>query len=201
MKKIAIIAGASALMLAAAAYAAPIAGKMKMDADGNGSVTKAEAASGSDARFAKMDADGNGQVDQADKIARVKARFAKMDSDNNGAVTEAEFIAADAARKEMRMQRKGDGGEGRGGPHGRGDRGHGGGHGGGRDGGVGKWGQADTNGDKAISRAEYDAAQQARFAAKDINNDGVISAEETKNARQEMRGKWRAKREAAANAG
>ena len=193
MKKITLFAGASALILAAAAYAAPMAGKMKMDADGNGSVTKSEATSVSDERFAKMDADSNGQIDQADKLARVKARFAKMDADNNGAVTEVEFVAANAARMEKRMQRKASDGDGRGGH--RGGR-----HGrGGADGGVGKWGKADTNGDKAISRAEYDAAQQARFAAKDADNDGVITAEESKNARQEMRSKWRAKREAAAS--
>ncbi len=190
MKKITIFAGASALIITAAAYAAPMVGKMKMDVDGNGSVSTPEAASVSDARFAKMDADGNGQIDQADNQVRVKARFAEMDADHNGAITEAEFIAADAKRMVNRMERRDKRGEGR-----KGNRG-------GQEGGVGRWGKADTNGDKAISRAEYNAAQEARFAAKDTDNDGAISADEMKNALQKMRGGWRTKRgDAAPHAG
>jgi hypothetical protein len=194
MKKLTIFAGTSAMILAAAAYAMPGDGKLKMDVNGNGTVTKAEATTVANARFAKMDADGNGSIDAADKAARVKARFAKMDTDGNGAVTEAEFMAADAARMQDRLQHKaamgerGDGGRGghRGGRHGRG----------GHMGSVGNWGQADIDGDKAISRTEYDKATQARFAAKDKDNNGEISNAEMQSARQEMRAKWRSNKTA-----
>ncbi len=197
MKKLTIFATASVFVCAAAAYAAPMMGKVKIDVNGDGNITKEEAASVADARFAKMDADGNGMIDQSDKAARVKARFAEMDADKNGAVSEAEFIAADAARQEKRMARKaetGDRGERRGG-RGQGGRGQGVG------GDVGRWGQADSNGDKAISRAEYDAAGQARFAAKDKDSDGILSRAEIQSARQEMRGARRGKRGAVSDAG
>jgi Ca2+-binding EF-hand superfamily protein len=199
MKKLTIFAGASVFVLAAAAYAAPMMGKMKMDVNGDGNVTQAEAASVADARFAKMDADGNGMIDQTDKAARVKARFADIDADKNGAVTEAEFIAADAARQEKRMARRAENGDSRERRSGRGDRGRGGRSEFGSD--VGRWGQADSNGDKAISRAEFDAAGQARFAAKDKDSDGILTKAEIQSARQEMRGAGRGKRGAGTDAG
>ena len=129
--------------------------------------------SAADARFAKMDADRNGQIDKADKAARVKARFAEMDSDANGTVTETEFIAANDARTNAREARKGERGEGRRsgkrGPKGGLDSGN-----------VGKWGKADTNGDQAISRSEYDAATLARFSAKDKDGNRALSGDELK---------------------
>ena len=51
-------------------------------------------------------------------------------------------------------------------------------------------GKADTNGDKAISQAEFQTAALARFDAADANKDGQVTAEE----RQAQRGAWRAKR-------
>ena len=54
-----------------------------------------------------------------------------------------------------------------------------------------------TNGDKAISRAEFDAATQARFAKADTNNDGSITQAERTAAREAMRAQ-RAERNAAA---
>jgi EF hand len=170
MKNLTMIGGVSALILiATAAMAAPTVGRAKTDADGNGTVTKAEAMSTADARFAKLDADGNGQIDKADRAARVKARFAKMDADGNGSVTEAEFIAANEARTNARQGRNGNSGEGR-----RvGKRVSNGGD-------VGKWGKADTNNDQAISRSEYNAATLARFSAKDKDSNGELSGDELK---------------------
>jgi hypothetical protein len=53
---------------------------------------------------------------------------------------------------------------------------------------------ADTNGDKAISRAEFDAATVARFTKADANGDGTITKEERRAARQEMREQRKAAR-------
>jgi hypothetical protein len=78
---------------------------------------------------------------------------------------------------------------------GRGAHGH---HGmkGGMRGGMGHMMQADTNGDKAISRAEFNAAMQAHFAKADTNNDGSITEAERKAARDAMRAERKANREA-----
>jgi Ca2+-binding EF-hand superfamily protein len=42
--------------------------------------------------------------------------------------------------------------------------------------------KADSDGDGAVTRAEFDAAVAARFAHADSNGDGSISAEERKAA-------------------
>jgi EF hand len=57
--------------------------------------------------------------------------------------------------------------------------------------------RADTNGDKAVSQAEFRAAAEARFTKADANNDGTISADERKAGR----GKWRDRQVAPADAG
>ena len=184
MKKSILFGGVSAMLLASAAlYAAPGAGKMKIDADGNGVVSKTEAMVGADARFTKMDVNNDGTLNQADRAAKVKEHFATMDADKNGAVSEPEFVAAHEARmakredrRELRSERKGPGHKG----HRMGGRGKG--------GGMRMLTMADTNGDKSVTQAEFRAAAEARFAKSDANNDGSISADERKAQRQGMRG-------------
>lgn len=178
--------GAGALTLAAvAAFAAPGAmGAGKADTNGDGSVTKAEMLAKADEHFAKMDANKDGTLNAADKEAKIKAHFAEMDADNNGSINEAEFVAAHQKRMEMRGGPNGEG-EGMGmGHHGRGHKGRGGHH-------MAMMANADSNGDKAISQAEFRAAAEARFAKADTNNDGKISSEEHQAARKAMKGKWR----------
>jgi hypothetical protein len=176
MKKRYLTGGVLAIVIAAAAYAAPgsVSGKgfAKVDANGDGSVTKTEVTAHGDARFAQMDMDGNGQIDQSDRQARLKARFAQMDADRNGSVTEAEFVAANEAKAKARKSQRISNGEGRIGKRGNN---------------VGKWGRADTNNDKAISRSEYDAATLARFAARDKDGNGILSGEEMKHNKMGMR--------------
>ncbi|NJM49801.1 MAG: hypothetical protein HC843_02040 [Sphingomonadales bacterium] len=194
-KKFAIFGGASALVIGVAAtvaIAAPNSGEraMKADADGNGMISKSETMAAADERFAKMDVDGNGQIDTADREAKVRQNFAEMDSNKDGTLTEAEFVAGHKAKMEERKERRsaminrGEGemrGEGRRGGKGkRGGRGHGGDD-------AGKWGMADTNGDKAISRQEYDAATLARFTKADADGDGNITREERRAHRKAMR--------------
>ncbi len=73
---------------------------------------------------------------------------------------------------------RGEGKDGHGGRH-MGRMGHGGGH----------MTNADANGDKIISKAEFNAAAQARFAAKDKDSNGVLSGDEMKHGKG-MRGRW-----------
>ena len=44
---------------------------------------------------------------------------------------------------------------------------------------------ADSNGDKAVSAAEFRAAAEARFAKADANSDGTVTAEERKGSRRD----------------
>lgn len=148
-------------------------------------VTKVDAMAKADERFTKMDANNDGKLDAADKAAMVKEHFADMDADKNGAINEAEFVAAHedraekrADQREMRMGQGGPG-EGRGG-----HKGH---RGGKRGGGMKMLAMADTNGDKSVTKAEFRAAAEARFAKADANGDGSISADERKAQRK---GKW-----------
>ncbi len=170
-----ILAGLLAVSATSAALYA--ADGMKADANGDKAVTKTEAMAAADARFAKMDVNSDGVLNDADKTAKVKMRFAAMDTNKNGAITEAEFVAAHEARADKREDRREKrmgrgGGEGKMGRHG---------------GGMKMMAMADTNGDKAISSAEFRAAAEARFTKADANGDGTISADERKAGRK---GKW-----------
>ncbi len=180
--KTAIAAVAATLIGTTALIAAPGEGRVKADADGNGVITKSEAMTAADARFAKMDVNSDGVLNAADREAKAKQHFAKMDANGDGAVTEAEFLAAREARMEQRKERRAAMGERRG----KGKM---------RRGGRGKlkamMKRADTNGDQAISKAEFTAAAEARFAKVDANGDGSITKEERRDARKKMRGKWR----------
>jgi EF hand len=179
MTKTKILTGVLALSMASAAlYAAP---GMKADANSDNAVTKIEALAAADARFAKMDANHDGTLNEADKTAMVKKHFAEMDADKNGSISESEFVAAHEARADKREDRR-EMRMGRGGHEGKMGR-HGGGHGGG----MKMMAMADTNGDKAVSKAEFRAAAEARFAKADTNSDGTISADERK---AQHKGKW-----------
>ena len=198
--KISHMIGIGAVTLAAAtafAVAPDMTAKVKADADGNGIVSKTEAVAAADARFAKMDANGDGKISVEDRSAMTKKHFTDMDTDKNGSISETEFNAAHAERMAMRDGMR----------DGMGDHHKGGRHHGGRDGRPGHGGQdgmgggamglmqnADKDGDKAVTRAEFRAAAEARFATADANKDGSLSATE----RQAQRDKWRADRPAAA---
>lgn len=203
MKKRIIFGMLAVASITAAAYAAPVvktvaggadgAGYAKMDSDGDGNVSKSEALAHAEARFAVMDTDGNGQIDASDRQARAKLRFAEMDVDKNGTVNEAEFITAANAKAAARASgraakakspnslRSAYSGSGSGSDAKR-NRGRN------RDANnVGSWGKGDTNNDQAISRAEYDAAAGSRFAARDKDGNGALSADEMKSARNGIR--------------
>jgi Ca2+-binding EF-hand superfamily protein len=180
MRYLPLIGAASVVALGAAAFALPAAPASKMDADGNGVVSKAEAMTAADAMFAKMDENGDGTLNVADREAKMKERFQEMDADKSGSVTEAEFLAAHKERMDERQAKRAERGGERGGHHGH-KRGH-------RGGGMAMMKAADTNNDMAVTKAEFRAAAETRFTTADANKDGSLSADEQKAALKVMRG-------------
>ncbi|MEI4507466.1 hypothetical protein WBQ88_11950 [Sphingopyxis sp. CCNWLW253] len=185
----------SLFTLAAALVAVPVLAAP--GADSNPVQTRADAQARATQMFAKMDANKDGKLDATDRAAqraeRQAKRFASLDADGNGSISKAEWDkhgADRAAKRAERGEKRAEAGE-----AGEGKRHHGmrGGHGkrGGHHGMM--MGKADTDGDKAISQAEFQTAALARFDAADANKDGQVTVEE----RQAQRGAWRAKRGAA----
>ena len=216
-------AAALALSGATIAYANHHGGKGGADTNGDGVVSLEETLARSDKRFAKMDVDGNGQLDAADREARRAEWFAKTDVNGDGEVTQEEMQTAREARRAERTERRSErreqrfaqldtdgsgglsetelearkqdrkgarakaGGK-RHGSEARGARRHGGRY-------VMKMlRQADTNGDKAVTKAEFDTAVQARFAKVDTDNSGTITKEERKAAREARKAAHKAER-------
>lgn len=197
MKKFTIAAGAAALAMGATAlFAQPApAQRAKLDTDGNGQVTRAEAQAAANAAWTRMDANRDGKLDAADRAARQSARFDRIDADKNGAISRAEFEAMHQNRGMKRAGMAGHEGHKMGPGHkmggGKGRGGHG----------LMAMGKmADTNNDGAVSRAEFDAGVAKHFAMVDANNDGTITKDERQAARQKMRAMWQAQRAAPAPA-
>ena len=182
-KKIPLLTLGAAL-IAVPVLAAPGAG------DRNATQTRAEVQTKAAEMFAKLDANKDGKLDAADRAAqraeRQAKKFARLDADGNGSISKAEWDQQGADRAAKRAA-AGEAGQGK--RHAmRGHHGKRGGHHGMR-----MMGKADTDGDKAISQAEFQTAALARFDAADANKDGQVTAEE----RKAQRGAWRAKRGAA----
>lgn len=203
-----------ALGASAIALAQHRGGDCSLDADGDGVITLEEVKTKSAAQFGRMDTDGNGVIDKADRAERKDGHFARIDSDGSGEVSQAELLAAHQARSQQREERgarvreamftrldtdksggispgefeamhtmrEGNGGSEHGGKETGGVRGH---AGSGR--GMHMLGQADANGDSAITRAEFDAAIAAHFARVDKDGSGEISKEEREAAHAAMR--------------
>jgi Ca2+-binding EF-hand superfamily protein len=180
MKKLSIYAGLIAFSLtsAAALYAAP----GNADPDGNHVVTKPEAMAATDARFAKMDANGDGTLNAADRTAMIAKHFTKMDSNGDGSISQSEFMTMHEAGAERRTERREKRMEHIGAAM------HEGRNGGRRVGGaMPMLARVDTNGDKAVSQAEFRAAIEARFSNADTNQDGSVTMEERQAARNILR--------------
>ena len=148
----------------------------KLDADGNGEVSKAEMQTAKEARTAKM-AERRTQR-EARGAERMDRRFAMLDQDGSGGVSQAEMDAAREQRGETRGQR--------------GDRAEARGMRGGKKGGMhmmkGLVRQADSDGDRVVTRAEFDRTVASHFAKMDSDGNGTVTAEERKAARAEFRG-------------
>ena len=182
------------LTLGAALIAVPVLAAP--GARGDVTMTRADAQAQATQMFAKLDANKDGKIDVADRAVqhaeRQAKRFAAIDADGNGSISKAEWDkhgADRAAKRAERGDKRADaaGAPGEGKRHGMRGPGKRGGHHGMRGGMMAK---ADTNGDKAISQAEFQAAALTRFDAADANKDGRVTPEE----RKAQRGEWRAKR-------
>ncbi len=191
MKKIALGLSLAALSIGGVAYAAHHDGP---DADGDRTVTRAEAQTHAAEMFAKMDVNKDGRIDQVDRtaheIAMRNEHFTKLDTNKDGSISRAEFDAAHSGGHE--------------GGHGKGDQRMGGmgmggammgggGHGKGHRGGMKMKQMADTNKDQAISREEFSAAHLKHFEMTDANKDGKITPDERRAARAKMREQMRGK--------
>lgn len=176
-----------AALIAVPVLAAPGGG------DRNAVQTRAEVQTTATEMFAKLDANKDGKLDATDRAAKraemQEKKFARLDADGDGSISKAEWDQHGADRAAKRGERRTEAGEaGKGKRHGmRGHHGKRGGHHG------MMMGKADTDGDKAISQAEFQTAALARFDAADANKDGQVTPEE----RKAQRGAWRAKRGAA----
>lgn len=221
MKKTALTFTAAAIALAGTAALAQ--GHMtRADTDGDGQITRAELTAQADDMFARMDANDDGVIDAEDRSARRMERFAAADADGDGEITQAEMQAMHEAREQRRETRRTDrmakmfdrmdadnsGGlsqeELRAMHEARGERGQHEhrrsgkrGHRGMRGGGMHMLRMADSDGDRRVTRAEFDAALAAHFTKVDTDGNGAISAEERQAAHEAMRAERRAKRAAA----
>ena len=175
MKKL-FLAGAAgvALLASGAAIAHNYGGHggKKMDLDGNGEVTRAEAATAADTAFARMDANKDGILNAADRSERKGNRFAAIDINNDGQLTKAELDTAHAARMEKRAERKGDR--------------------------AGKRMTNMTDEQKAEWQAKRAERRDAHFAAMDTDQNGALSEAEFTAGHAKMgegkRGKHKGKR-------
>lgn len=180
MKKTLILAlAATSLTAGGVAYAQ----ETQRGADMTRSAAETRAAT----QFARMDANSDGVLNAADREARMRARFDAQDADGNGQLSFEEVQASREARGEAREERRAERGtEGRGG-HRMGRRGM---RGGGEMHGM-MMDRADTDGDGAISQAEFNAGALARFERMDADSNGTVTAEERQAQRGERRGRHR----------
>jgi Ca2+-binding EF-hand superfamily protein len=191
MKKTLMLGGLAALTFAAAggvalAQQAPAASPQRharADANADGRISQAEFVQQRVQRLTASDTNRDGTVTveerrtamQAHRAERNAARFARLDADNNGAISRSEFDGAHAARGEGAR----DGA--------RGERGHRAGRHGNRGGAMAHQGgrHGADRGPVVISEVQTKAAEA--FARIDTNNDGYVSADEGRAARQQMR--------------
>jgi hypothetical protein len=185
MRKLTFSIALSTLATATVALAAPGMGGHKMP---QGDVTRAQAEAAAGERFARMDANGDGLINQADREARRAKMIARLDTDKDGTVSAEERAAARANRPEGARAGK------RGGDH-AGHAGMAGKRMAGR--GMGMMKMADTDGNGALSRAEFTAAALKRFDRIDADRNGTVTETERKTAREAMRAQWQARKAAA----
>ena len=118
--------------------------------------------------------DGDGTITRAELTTKIDARFARLDGNNDGRITTTEMEAAKANRAERRAERAAKN------PERAGKRG-------GRRGPRGDRPDLDVNGDGVITRGEFAAPMLERFSRADANNDGEVTRDERKAAREARR--------------
>ncbi len=168
-------------------------GYMAADADaGEGKCGEGKCGGGKGdmkSKMEKLDADGDGEVTRDEFTAHYAAKFDEVDENADEQITRSEM---EAAHKSKGMEGKcgGDkGGEGKCG----GDKGEEGKCGEGKCGGdkgermSETFDLMDTDGNAGIGRAEHDAYWEAKFDAIDTDGDGSIDEEDMKAAHEKMR--------------
>ena len=154
----------------------------------------------------RMDTDGDGQATRAEAETAIAAVFADIDTNSDGYVTQEEMKAHhDARRAEMRERRqaRAESAEGSDRPQRRA---------GNREANpermearrarmaeraAERWATIDTDSDGQLSLVEFTAARIQHFDRVDANDDGVITADEAEAAREAMkerRGQWRGRK-------
>ncbi|WP_275226851.1 EF-hand domain-containing protein [Novosphingobium album (ex Liu et al. 2023)] len=175
----------AALAMAGGAYAQQ---STRPDADGNGTLTRAEMQTHAAAMFTRMDANKDGKLDKADRTARMEEmrakRFAALDANSDGQISRAEFMVQKPMGDGPMANRGDKGQDGK-------DRGHRGWGKRGGHGGMMMMGRmADADKDGAITQAEFTAAAAKHFDMLDANKDGQVTKEERQAARAQMKAKW-----------
>jgi len=190
MKRTALALGVAALVAGLAGTAIAqhgLSGSGGMgghDPFGDATITRAEAQAKAAEMFGRLDVNGDGRTDAADRTAAMGKRFDAMDANHDGMLSKQEFL--DAHQKKTGQKRMGA----MAGPDHPAEHrmGRGMGHGMGAMRGMKMLRQADTNGDKAVSRDEFIAAALKRFEAADANHDGKLTPEERRTAMRQMMG-------------
>jgi len=185
MSRTLLISGLAAATLAAVAGAATAqqparpaldrqAHAQRADTDGDGRISRAEFVARRVERLTAADANGDGTVTREERQARgaarrarrAETRFVRLDVNNDGAVSREEFTAprtarADAAPRPMRAH----GGPGRQGPR-----------------------MARRSAERGpVVIAEVQTKTEQAFTRLDADNDGFVTAAETRAGRQQMR--------------
>ena len=128
------------------------------------------------------DTDGDGRLSRAEAAAAAQARFAAVDENADGFVSELEREAAreaaDARRAERRAEREVEGER-------PGRRGRRGGASGERSG--DRWERLDTNQDGFVSEAEATSAALSRFDRLDADADGYVTEDEVRAVMRDRR--------------
>ena len=169
-----------------------------MDANADGSLSREDRAAHAQQRFAEADANQDGEISPEEMTAQREKReaeraarraemqammFERLDTDGSGGLSQSELEAGKAMRAQMSGNGQGPG-------MGPGMRP------GMRQGGPGKMAmmalrRADTNYDNAVSREEFDAMIEARFARIDTDGSGTITEAEREAAKAQMRSRMR----------
>jgi Ca2+-binding EF-hand superfamily protein len=104
MHKLTLVLSTAALAVSGAAFAQPATGMRPMP---QGDVTRAHAQQRAEQMFARMDANKDGTLNEADRAAMKAKMFDRLDANHDGQVTKAEMTAAHSAREGKWEGRKG----------------------------------------------------------------------------------------------
>ena len=182
-----LVAAAALAGLGGGAVLAQEAPRARPDANGDRILTRAEATAHAEAMFARMDVNGDGRLSPEDREERRERRagetFTRMDADNSGTISRAEWDRAGELREARRAQRQERRANASDAEVGRAFRGQ-------RRGrmGMAMLAQADRDGDRSVSRAEFLEVAGQRFARMDANGDGNVTQDERSAARPQRRG-------------